>query len=449
MPSTPFIGVRISWLMFARNSLLARFAASAASLACAAPRLLPHAAAQRHDPGERQRDRGPAHPPSTTPARREPRRRFDHPDRGRRRRTGSGTRAARRDCLPDDLDGDTPVTSTRLPIAIGPEPAGGSRDRVGRVNVVPSPSMTSTSSAGADARCSRRPRIVTSVASGPFFRGSWRQWSAPAAAAVRSRCDEGSRPPAPGCRRRSRETRPLRPCPPGWMPAAPRRALRWCRPRRGRTDVVAPEDHDAANAHQPAGAVRGGEAEEPRGAHDRQGERVPFGRRRRRGCPAAVGTNSCTPIIWRSSLKRVAGHRRAPGRRHRPPRPPAAPGPRSRHEGGNALALVDQVDGQMPLDRRGRSTGRSRRLDELAVFEPGEEALQVGRPGRGQAAVADHRDATGADDQRELARAALAFDLDEVAGPARRHRLVRLRVNTNIPPCRRRRSAPTRPGHRP
>ena len=33
MPSTPFIGVRISWLMFARNSLFARFAAAAASFA--------------------------------------------------------------------------------------------------------------------------------------------------------------------------------------------------------------------------------------------------------------------------------------------------------------------------------------------------------------------------------------------------------------------------------
>ena len=33
MPSTPFIGVRISWLMLARNSLFARAAASAASLA--------------------------------------------------------------------------------------------------------------------------------------------------------------------------------------------------------------------------------------------------------------------------------------------------------------------------------------------------------------------------------------------------------------------------------
>ncbi len=33
MPSTPFMGVRISWLKFARNLLLARFAASAASLA--------------------------------------------------------------------------------------------------------------------------------------------------------------------------------------------------------------------------------------------------------------------------------------------------------------------------------------------------------------------------------------------------------------------------------
>ncbi len=33
MPITPFIGVRISWLMFARNWLLARFAASASARA--------------------------------------------------------------------------------------------------------------------------------------------------------------------------------------------------------------------------------------------------------------------------------------------------------------------------------------------------------------------------------------------------------------------------------
>src|SRR5271165_6108003 len=33
MPMTPFMGVRISWLILARNSLLARLAASAASLA--------------------------------------------------------------------------------------------------------------------------------------------------------------------------------------------------------------------------------------------------------------------------------------------------------------------------------------------------------------------------------------------------------------------------------
>src|SRR5437588_712398 len=34
MPRMPFMGVRISWLMLARKSLLARLAASAASLAC-------------------------------------------------------------------------------------------------------------------------------------------------------------------------------------------------------------------------------------------------------------------------------------------------------------------------------------------------------------------------------------------------------------------------------
>ncbi len=33
MPSTPFIGVRISWLMLARNWLFARLAASATSFA--------------------------------------------------------------------------------------------------------------------------------------------------------------------------------------------------------------------------------------------------------------------------------------------------------------------------------------------------------------------------------------------------------------------------------
>jgi hypothetical protein len=33
MPMTPFIGVRISWLIMARNWLFARFADSAASLA--------------------------------------------------------------------------------------------------------------------------------------------------------------------------------------------------------------------------------------------------------------------------------------------------------------------------------------------------------------------------------------------------------------------------------
>ena len=39
MPITPFIGVRISWLMLARNVLLACAAASAASFAAASSRL--------------------------------------------------------------------------------------------------------------------------------------------------------------------------------------------------------------------------------------------------------------------------------------------------------------------------------------------------------------------------------------------------------------------------
>ena len=40
MPSTPFIGVRISWLMFARNSDLSRDASSAWSRAWASSRSL-------------------------------------------------------------------------------------------------------------------------------------------------------------------------------------------------------------------------------------------------------------------------------------------------------------------------------------------------------------------------------------------------------------------------
>ena len=38
MPITPFIGVRISWLMLARNALLARLAASASSASSLARR---------------------------------------------------------------------------------------------------------------------------------------------------------------------------------------------------------------------------------------------------------------------------------------------------------------------------------------------------------------------------------------------------------------------------
>ena len=40
MPITPFIGVRISWLMLARNVLLARAAASAAFFAATSSRLV-------------------------------------------------------------------------------------------------------------------------------------------------------------------------------------------------------------------------------------------------------------------------------------------------------------------------------------------------------------------------------------------------------------------------
>ena len=48
MPITPFSGVRISWLMLARNSDLARDASSA----CAGQVALGHVGAHRHDRGD-------------------------------------------------------------------------------------------------------------------------------------------------------------------------------------------------------------------------------------------------------------------------------------------------------------------------------------------------------------------------------------------------------------
>ena len=65
MPRMPFIGVRISWLMLARNSLLARLAASAATmrllqLPLDALALGDVAADPFHRHGGRHRDRGHA-----------------------------------------------------------------------------------------------------------------------------------------------------------------------------------------------------------------------------------------------------------------------------------------------------------------------------------------------------------------------------------------------------
>src|SRR5713101_8440650 len=56
IPSTAFKGVRISWLMFAKNSLFARFADSAASFASRnsfSPVFRQHAAAPHESPHQR------------------------------------------------------------------------------------------------------------------------------------------------------------------------------------------------------------------------------------------------------------------------------------------------------------------------------------------------------------------------------------------------------------
>ena len=73
MPMTPFIGVRISWLIVARNALLASLAASAAArclaLALRAAQLLERAQDDGADKDERNRRRrsegSPIAPPRT------------------------------------------------------------------------------------------------------------------------------------------------------------------------------------------------------------------------------------------------------------------------------------------------------------------------------------------------------------------------------------------------
>ena len=70
IPMMPFIGVRTSWLMLATNSLLARLAASAASLALReVDRLQTHAPAQRDEPDQPSEQRPlPGRPPASWPA---------------------------------------------------------------------------------------------------------------------------------------------------------------------------------------------------------------------------------------------------------------------------------------------------------------------------------------------------------------------------------------------
>ena len=88
-----------------------------------------------------------------------------------------------------------------------------------------------------------------------------------------------------------------------------------------------------------------------------------------------------------------------------------------RHVGGEALVVVRQPDDQVLLVVAGDVADDAVELDQLAVLEPGEEASErwSARAAR-QAAAADHRQPAGDDHRRELARPALAFDLDDVAG---------------------------------
>ena len=165
MPRTPFIGVRISWLMLARNSLFARLAASATSFAatscqvCCRTRRL-RVATQAIDTAVAtpssasvQSSRAPVSHGAAS-------RTWIASADGRRRLKLRGAASPRTGGCSDAM----PMSSSRLPACSGPSRGVSALWARRAENVAPPPSSTSRSSSDVLRCCRRRPRTRTSVA---------------------------------------------------------------------------------------------------------------------------------------------------------------------------------------------------------------------------------------------------------------------------------------------
>ncbi len=166
MPMMPFIGVRTSWLMLARNSLLARLAASAASLALARSIVCRWTRRRSVITQTRPAITTAARPPTIQPARC----RVSHcggwitamaaGDATSKRRPRGVVDEAERSRRSDE----TPVTSTMLPAPTFSGAAPVRRSRWAERAIAPACSR-STSSVAVETRSTTRPRTRTSPAS--------------------------------------------------------------------------------------------------------------------------------------------------------------------------------------------------------------------------------------------------------------------------------------------
>ena len=257
MPSTPFIGVRISWLMLARNSLLARLAASAAVLASRSAAVWVRTRRRSvtiHASDTATRPASAGHHPHHAGAG-EPRRGLDHLDR--RRSGDEQAEPARHGAVAGArrLHGGH---AGHLDDAAEVEPRTRSRPAARAAPTAPSrPASIRSTSSSAPTTCWRStPRMRTSSPSSSFFSRSL----------PGSRCASGSAAPADalhhGVLERRRVVARLRE-PDGLDDVARGERHRLARVHLEAAGFVAQEDlvaagdqHGALDPHQVARAVR-------------------------------------------------------------------------------------------------------------------------------------------------------------------------------------------------
>ena len=308
MPRTPFIGVRISWLMLARNSLLARLAASADSFAMQqVVRLRGDAPAQDDHPGQGQDDHAGEDADQA-------------PGRGRRSRTrgpastsmppSSGTSTWKeRPRLLDAAGRRLARCRCRGPAAGCPAAASSRACGVVRASSTAAKAvpLASRSSVGPSGRRHALDQARLDLRPAARRRRRWRGGPDSASAARPARRADraaSGRPRGSSCRRRpwrgSRRPRRRR-----------RRARRAAVDRPHLEGAGAVAEEDAAAAHQrrrcPATRMRrpASSGEPKRSSRSIGHSSMRYGSagagESTRMC-ASVGTNSCTPVICRRLL---------------------------------------------------------------------------------------------------------------------------------------------------